>query len=147
MSIRSWITTEPIDTTDVLSSAGAPEDGAVLLFLGIVRRENEGREVTGMRYDAYDSMAERVLREIAEAAANTYGATHVAAVHRTGELAIGDISVAVAVSTPHRADAFSAGRWVIDELKQRLPVWKKEHYVDGSRWLEGNTPPVQETAP
>jgi molybdopterin synthase catalytic subunit len=100
-----------------------------------------------MRYDAYDDMAERVLREIAEAAANTYGATHVAAVHRTGELSIGDISVAVAVSTPHRADAFTAGRWVIDELKQRLPVWKKEHYVDGSRWLEGNTPPVPETAP
>jgi molybdopterin synthase catalytic subunit len=92
-------------------------------------------------------MAERVLREIAGEAANTYGATHVAAVHRTGDLAIGDVSVAVAVSTPHRADAFTAGRWVIDELKRRLPVWKKEHYVDGSRWLDGSSPPVPETSP
>jgi molybdopterin synthase catalytic subunit len=147
MSIETWITTEPIDTGRVLSATGSPADGAILLFLGIVRRENGGREVTGMRYDAYGSMAERVLREIAGEAANTYGATHVAAVHRTGDLAIGDVSVAVAVSTPHRADAFTAGRWVIDELKRRLPVWKKEHYVDGSRWLDGSSPPVPETSP
>jgi molybdopterin synthase catalytic subunit len=147
MSPKTWITTEPIDASDVLAAAGSPQDGAVLLFLGIVREENEGRPVTGMRYDAYDSMAERVLNEIAREAVERFGVTRLAAVHRTGDLEIGDTSVAIAVSTPHRADAFSACRHLIDELKRRLPIWKKEHYVEGSRWLDGSTPPVAEPAP
>ena len=144
--VTTWITESVLDTQAVLAAVGTPEDGAILLFLGTVRKQNEGRDVTGMRYDAYSAMAERVLREIAEEAADRFGATRVAAAHRTGELAIGDVSVAVAVSTPHRANAFAAGRHVIDELKVRLPVWKKEHYTDGSNWLAGAIPPVSETA-
>lgn len=147
MSLNTWITTEPIETSAVLAAVGSPQDGAVLLFLGIVREENDGRPVTGMRYDAYDTMADRVLAEIAKEAVDRFGVTELAAVHRTGELEIGETSVAIAVSTPHRADAFSACRYLIDELKLRLPIWKKEHYVEGSRWLDGNTPPVAETAP
>jgi molybdopterin synthase catalytic subunit len=146
MSIDTRITDGPIETAALLAAVGSEEDGAVLLFTGIVRRQNDGREVTGMRYDAYDAMAERVLREIAEEAAAEHGVTHVVAVHRTGELSIGETSVAVAVSSPHRANAFSAGRQIIDELKRRLPVWKKEHYVEESRWLDGNPPPVPEGA-
>jgi len=147
MSIETWITDGVIEPGRVLQAVGSEDDGAVILFLGTVRNRNEGREVTGMRYDSYRSMAEKVLREIAEEAVAMHGTSRIAAVHRTGELKIGDISVAVAVSTPHRADAFAACRTVIDELKQRLPVWKKEHYVEGSSWLEGSEPPVTERAP
>jgi len=146
MSVEALITADPIEPRRVLASVGSPDDGAVVLFLGIVRRRNEGREVTRMRYDAYEAMALRVLRELAGEAATTYGATHVITVHRTGDLAVGDVSLAVAVSTPHRADAFAACQWLIDELKQRLPVWKKEHYVDGERWIEGTAPPPGEVA-
>jgi molybdopterin synthase catalytic subunit len=96
-----------------------------------------------MRYDAYESMAERTLAEIAAETQQRYTPSRIAVVHRTGELEIGDVSVAIAVSTPHRAQAFDAVRYVIEELKKRLPVWKKEHYVTGEeRWLDGNVPPA-----
>lgn len=144
MSIRTWITDAVIDPAAVLDAVGSADDGAVLLFLGTVRNRNDGREVTGMRYDAYRTMAEKVLREIAEETAGEHGTDRIAAVHRTGELEIGEISVAVAVSSPHRAEAFAACRRLIDDLKLRLPVWKQEHYVEGSEWLEGNEPPVAE---
>ncbi len=142
---RAWITTEPIDVAAVLDAVGRPEDGAVLLFLGTVRNQNEGRRVSGVRYDAYVSMAERVLREIAGEAAERSGSDRVAVVHRIGELTIGEASVAIAVSSPHRAEAYEASRYVIEEVKRRLPVWKEERYVDGdARWLDGQVPPVPE---
>jgi molybdopterin synthase catalytic subunit len=88
-------------------------------------------------------MAERTLTEIASEAQDRFNPSRIAVVHRTGELEIGEVSVAIAVSTPHRADAFDAVRHVIEELKKRLPVWKKEHYVTGEeRWLEGTVPPA-----
>lgn len=125
--------------------AGGPGDGAVLLFLGTVRERNDARPVRGMRYDAYGEMAEAVLAEIVEEARTRTGASRVAAVHRTGELAVGDVSVAIAVASPHRAEAYDASRYVIEEIKKRLPVWKHEHYTDGgAAWLEGQVPPVPE---
>jgi len=139
---NAWITAEPIGADSVLPLVGRAEDGALTLFLGTVRNLNDGRAVGGMRYDAYVDMAEEVLRAIvAEAEARSGG--RVAAVHRVGELAIGDVSVAIAASTPHRAQSFDACRYVIEEIKKRLPVWKHEHYVDGdARWLEGHMPEV-----
>ncbi|MGK7311396.1 MAG: molybdenum cofactor biosynthesis protein MoaE [Candidatus Longimicrobiales bacterium M2_2A_002] len=144
MSVEAWITREPIEPRDVLDRVGAREDGAVLLFVGTVRDHNEGSAVSGLTYDAYDEMATKVLAGIAGEAAERLGTDRVAAVHRVGELAIGDVSVAIAASSPHRAEAFDATRYVIEEIKKRLPVWKKEHYVESeSRWLEGTVPPVE----
>ena len=137
------VTPDPIDVHTVLDLVGTDEDGAILTFLGTVRRTNDGRPVRGLRYDAYATMAERTLAEIAGEAQARFNPSHIAVVHRTGELEIGEVSVAIAVSTPHRADAFDAVRYIIEELKKRLPVWKKEHYVTGEeRWLEGSVPPA-----
>ncbi len=143
--MKSWITTEPLDPAAILEMVGAPEDGAALLFLGIVRDHNDGRRVAGVRYDAYVGMAEAVLAEIAAEAAARLGTDRVVVAHRIGELRVGEVSVAIAVSSPHRAEAYEASRYVIEEIKKRLPVWKEEQYVEGgARWLEGQVPPVPE---
>jgi molybdopterin synthase catalytic subunit len=143
--VRTWITTEPLDPAAVLAMVGAPNDGAVLLFLGTVRNQNEGRRVVGMRYDAYVAMAESVLAEIAAEAATRLGTDRIVVAHRIGTLRVGEVSVAIAVSSPHRAEAYEASRYVIEEIKKRLPVWKEEHYAEGdARWLEGQVPPVPE---
>ena len=135
------VVTQPIDPAVIIGRAGDVEDGAVLLFLGVVRDHNDGRSVSGMEYEAYTEMAERVLDEIAREAAHVLGTERVAVVHRTGVLEIGEVSVAIAVSSPHRSQAFDASRYVIEEIKRRLPVWKREHYLDGERtWLPGHTP-------
>ena len=133
--------TEPIDPGEVLARVGGREDGAVLLFLGTVRDHADGRPVRGMRYDAYREMAEPVLRDIAAEAAEVVGGDGVAVVHRMGELDVGEVSVAIAVASPHRDEAYRASRHVIEEIKKRLPVWKKEFYADGdARWVEGTDP-------
>jgi molybdopterin synthase catalytic subunit len=130
------ITREPIDTAAILAAVAAPAHGAVALFLGTVREQNDGRPVSGMRYDSYEAMASSVLAEIVAEAAAVMGDGEIVAVHRIGELAIGDVSVAIAAASPHRAPAFDAARYVIEQIKLRLPVWKQEHYMDGSeRWL------------
>ncbi len=138
---RAEITRSAIDPGDVLARVRADEDGAVVLFLGVVRDHNEGAPVTGLSYDVYHEMAAKTLVEIAAEAAERLGTPRVFAVHRVGELAIGEVSVAIAASSPHRAESFDAARYVIEEIKKRLPIWKKEHYVDGGAdWLEGITP-------
>ncbi len=142
MSVRAVVTRERIDPGAVLAAVGAPQDGAVVLFLGTVRDHNEGQAVRGLRYEAYESMANGVLQKIAEAAATRLGTERLTVVHRVGELEVGETSVAVAASSPHRAEAFDAVRWAMEEIKARLPVWKEERYVAGeSRWLEGAVPP------
>lgn len=145
--IHAAIVHDPIANEDVLEHVGAEEDGALLLFLGIVRDHADGRPVTGMTYEAYEEMATPVLREIALEASQRIGSDRVAVVHRVGDLAVGEVSVAIAVSSPHRAEAYDASRYVIEEIKKRLPVWKKEHYADGAKeWVEGTVPPAAEPA-
>jgi molybdopterin synthase catalytic subunit len=145
--VFAHVTSEPIDAAEVLARVGADEDGAVLLFLGVVRNHAEGRAVAGMRYDAYEAMAGSVLGQIAREASERHGTDRIAVVHRVGDLLLGETSVAIAVSTPHRAEAYAANREIIEEIKKRLPVWKKEHYVDGaSAWVEGVVPPVGDRA-
>jgi len=120
---------------------GSDEDGASLLFTGVVRNHNQGRTVGGVRYDAYEEMAARVLSQIVEEAVQLVGTDRIVAVHRVGELTVGEVSVAIAVSSPHRAEAFEASRFIIEEIKKRLPVWKKERYEgDVEEWVEGVTP-------
>jgi molybdopterin synthase catalytic subunit len=143
MTPYSEVVRGPIDPCDVLNRVGDDGDGAVLLFLGVVRDHAGGRSVSGMRYDAYEEMAAEVLAAIAAEAADQAGTDRVAVLHRVGDLEIGDVSVAIAVSTPHRAEAYGASRFVIEEIKKRLPVWKKEHYVDGeTSWVPGQVPPL-----
>lgn len=140
--MRAVVQSDPIDPERVLAHVGSDEDGAVLLFLGVVRNHADGRSVRGMHYEAYEAMASGVLREIAGEAAEKLGTDRLSVVHRTGELAIGEVSVAIAVSSPHRAESYEASRYVIEEIKKRLPVWKKERYVDGdASWVEGTVPP------
>jgi molybdopterin synthase catalytic subunit len=136
--MRAHFTRDPIDPAELLDDLATSADGATVLFLGHVRDRNEGQEVTGIRYDAYVEMAERTLAEIAADTAARLGTSHLALVHRIGELAVGEVSVAIAVASPHRAEAFDACRFAIEELKRRLPIWKEEHYPDRSaRWLPG----------
>lgn len=143
--MQAWISDAPLSAQDVLDRVGGQEDGAVLVFLGTVRYRNRGRIVEGMRYEAYRAMAEDVLRGIASAAAERIGSDRIAVCHRIGELAVGDVSVAIAVSTPHRAQAFDGCRYIIEEIKQRLPVWKQEQYGNGeAEWLDGTHPPAVE---
>lgn len=145
--MRAWVTDRPLTSAELLDEVGGASDGAIVLFLGTVRAENDGRAVQGLRYDAYIEMAERVLAEIAEEAARRAGSRRIAVAHRVGALAIGEISVGIAISTPHRAEAYDGSRYIIEEIKKRLPVWKQEHYVAGERsWLAGETPPVAEAA-
>jgi molybdopterin synthase catalytic subunit len=135
------ITDAPIDITSLLAAAATSSDGAVLLFLGVVRDLNEGREVGHLEYDAYVPMAERLLAEIAQEASRKWDVGTISVIHRVGRLQIGEASVAIAVAAPHRREAYAASRYVIDEIKKRVPIWKREGYLEGeSEWLPGNTP-------
>ena len=137
------ITADPLDPGRMLDRVGAPEDGAVLLFLGTVRNHADGRSVSGMRYEGYEEMALEVLRRIAGEASERFSTPHLAVIHRLGTLEIGEVSVVVAVSSPHRAEAYGASRYVMEEIKRRLPVWKKEFYVEGAaEWVRGTVPPA-----
>lgn len=132
---------------DLLDEVGDAADGAIVLFLGTVRAENDGRAVEGLRYDAYIEMAEHVLAEIAEEASRRVGSGRIAVAHRVGELGVGEVSVGIAISTPHRAEAYDGSRYIIEEIKKRLPIWKQEHYAGGERaWLDGVTPRPAEAA-
>ena len=143
--VHAWITDAVISADSVLPLVQSPEHGAALIFLGCVRNHNEGRAVSGVHYEAYRDMAERTLREIVEEAAQRMSPVRIAAVHRIGELAVGEASIAIAASSPHRAQAFDGCRYVIEEVKERLSIWKQERYVSGeSEWLDGNVPPVSQ---
>ena len=130
------VSAEPIDAAALLEFVSDPECGAVVLFLGTVRNHSEGKtDVSHLEYEAYDGVVEAKLAEIASEAAQRWPVPRVAVVHRVGSLGVGESSVAVAVSSPHRADAFEAGRYLIDELKRRVPIWKKEHWPGGAEWV------------
>lgn len=126
---------EPIDVAALQAASAA--DGAVCLFLGVVRNENTGRPVLHLEYEAFDEMALPMMQELAAEARRRFAVTDVRIVHRLGRMEIGEASVAIAVASPHRDAAFTAGRWVIDTLKKTVPIWKKEFYADGAVWLEG----------
>ena len=139
MSIRTAIVRRAIDVAALLAEIEDTANGATVLFLGHVRDVNDGRAVTGIEYSAYGEMAERELAAIASECASAYGIAHLAVEHRLGALALGDASIAIVVAHPHRAAAYEASRFVIEEVKRRLPVWKREGYVDGSsEWVNAS---------
>lgn len=140
--IQTAIGPDVINPAEVIERVGSTEDGAAILFLGVVRDHADGRRVTGVRYDSYIEMAESVLREIAAEAGELLGTDRLVVVHRVGELCIGDVAVAIAVSSPHRDESYAVSRYLIEEIKKRLPVWKKERYVGGDEvWVAGTPPP------
>jgi molybdopterin synthase catalytic subunit len=126
---------QPIDVPGVLAAVEGPGEGGVVLFVGRVRDEARGRAVRRLDYEAYPAMAVAELEALEREALGARGAARVALVHRVGRLEIGEVAVAIAVAAPHRAQAFEACRWLIDALKQRVPIWKKEWYADGSEWV------------
>ena len=141
MSPRSRIVTDPIDGGALLAEIVSPRDGAALLFLGVVRNHNEGQEVAGLEYEAYAEMAESTLEAIVAEACERWETGEIRVVHRIGHLDIGETSVAIAVASPHRDAAYQASRYVIEELKKRAPIWKREGYVAGEKvWLAGWEP-------
>src|ERR1051325_4323042 len=137
MTTRATITTQAIDTASVLAEVDRPGHGASILFVGTVRDVNDGRPVNGMEYTAYVAMAEKEMAAIAKEAHEKFSGSFVVIVHRIGQLAIGDASVAIATANAHRDAAYQASRYVIEQLKARGPIWKREHYTDGTReWID-----------
>jgi molybdopterin synthase catalytic subunit len=130
----------PIDVAALLAEVARHANGATVLFLGTVRDLNDGRAVSGIEYTAYRSMAERELAAIVAEASRRFGTDDIVVEHRLGELTLGECSVAVAAAHPRRAAAFDAARYVVEALKRRVPIWKLEHYVDGTReWVNAGT--------
>jgi len=124
----------PIDVSTVRDAVSRPGAGAVLVFEGVARDNFDGRPVLGLDYEAYAEMAVPQMEAIAAELAARWPGARVAMVHRTGALEIGEASVVIAVSAPHRVEAYEASRFAIDALKARVPVWKKERYADGAAW-------------
>ncbi len=136
----SFLTSQPIDLTTLAASITGSDRGALVTFSGLVRDHHAGRQVISLGYTAYGEMAEKVCSDIARDAHERWP-VQVALAHRLGELRIGEVAVAVAVTAGHRDTAFEACRWVIDELKSRVPIWKCERYADGTEaWVDPTAP-------
>ncbi len=129
------ITDQSIDYTAVTERVRSNDCGAVVLFMGTVREMTAGRQTVALDYEAYPEMAQQMLQQLITEARSEWPVHTIAIVHRVGHLDLGEISVAIAVSSPHRAQAFEAGRFLIDRLKEIVPIWKKENWSDGtSEW-------------
>ncbi|QDT46767.1 Molybdopterin synthase catalytic subunit [Symmachiella dynata] len=136
------LTRDTIDYTALTESVRSDQAGAVVLFLGTVREMTAGRQTAALDYDAYPEMALAKLAELETEARDRWPIIEVAMIHRIGHLELGEVSVAVAVSTPHRPDAFEAARHLIDRLKEIVPIWKKENFTDGTtEWVHPGVEP------
>lgn len=135
--MRVHVGPDPLDVAEAAQAVASHRNGATVVFVGTVREVNEGRAVTGIDYRAYEAMAVRELEAIVAEAAARYDTGDLVVRHRVGTLGLGDASVVVAAAHPRRAGAFDAARWVLEELKRRVPIWKREHYADGAReWVD-----------
>jgi len=137
------IVREPIDTQSVLSRIKRGEDGAAVVFEGVVRNQTRGRKTLYLGYEAYEEMALQQMEGLAEQALQRFQVREVALVHRLGRLEIGETSVLIVVASAHRAAAFEACRWLIDTLKRTVPIWKKEYFEDGAVWADGEPFPAE----
>jgi molybdopterin synthase catalytic subunit len=131
-----------IDLAALVRHVRAGQDGAIVTFDGFVRNESHGRAMKHLEYEAYEPMALSKMREIGAQIHKKFAIHRVAMVHRLGRLEIGETSVSIAVSAPHRAAAFDACRFAIDTLKRNVPIWKKEYFQDGAIWADGEIPPA-----
>src|ERR1035438_7450530 len=139
----AWIVREVIDTERTLASLKRGEDGAALVFEGVVRNQTRGRKTLYLDYEAYEKMALEQMEALAIQAVQQFQIRDVAIVHRLGRIEIGETSVLIAVASAHRAAAFDACRWLIDTLKRTVPIWKKEHFEDGAVWADGEPFPAE----
>jgi len=132
------LTARPLDARRMETAVAHKGAGAICTFTGVVRDSSRGRAVTHLEYEAYGEMATAQMRKIADEIGERWPEARVAMAHRTGRLEVGEPSVVVSVSSPHRAEAIAACKWGIDRLKETVPVWKKEHATDGTYWIEGD---------
>lgn len=137
------IVREPIATLAVLDRLKRSHDGAAVVFEGMVRDNTRGRKTLFLDYEAYESMAVKQMQSLAGQACDRFGVDGISMIHRLGRLEIGETSVLIAVGSAHRAAAFEACRWLIDSLKKTVPIWKKEHFVDGAVWADGEPFPEE----
>ena len=138
-TIRVSVGSVPIDTEALVTEVGRPQAGATVLFVGTVRDHSEGKTgVTHLDYEVYAEMVEPKIAEVVNEATTKWPVLAVAVEHRSGVVKLGEASVAVAVSSAHRADAFASTEFIIDELKKRAPIWKKEHWPGGAEWSQGS---------
>jgi molybdopterin synthase catalytic subunit len=146
--IRTAIVSAPIDVASLLGEVTSSQTGATTLFLGTVRETNEGRAVTGIDYSAYTAMASEELSRIAHEATERFAGAHIVIEHRVGSLSLTEVSVAIATAHARRVPAMEASRFVIEELKRRVPIWKREHYVEGDwHWVDPTSASAQAAAP
>lgn len=141
-AIDARISEGALDVTAALREGAAPECGAIAAFVGTVRKsaavpQNDSKEVVGLEYEAHPTLAPARIEEVAADAAERWDLSKVIALHRTGHCLLGEPTVVVVTSAPHREDALEACRWLIDTIKAGVPIWKKEIYADGSSWVEG----------
>lgn len=130
------LTQSPIDPSAILAQVASNDAGAVVLFLGTTREFTKGRQTESLDYECYPQMAEAKLAELEAQAREKWPLVHVSIVHRLGHLELGEASIAIAVSSPHRQAAFEAGKWLIDTIKEDVPIWKQENWADGtSEWV------------
>ena len=135
------LTNAPIDTNAVLASVHDHAAGASVLFVGTTREFTDGRQTTSLEYECYPEMAKKKLQELVDQAQNQWPIVKSAIVHRLGHMGLGDASIAVAISTAHRRDAFEAAQWIMDRLKEVVPIWKKENWADGTtEWVHPGMP-------
>ncbi|WP_181349153.1 molybdenum cofactor biosynthesis protein MoaE [Thalassobacillus sp. CUG 92003] len=135
MTRAFWLTDQPLSIDETVRHVTRPEAGAVNTFIGTVREFTEGKRTLQLEYQAYIPMAEKKLQQIGEEIQARYGNAEVAICHRLGRLQISDIAVVIAVSTPHRNDAFEASRYAIERIKEIVPIWKKEYWEGGEEWI------------
>jgi len=144
--IRVFLTREKIDTEAAVEAIKRPEDGAVVVFEGIVRNNTCGRRTLFLDYEAYEEMALKQMESLIEQATEQFQIRNAIILHRLGRLEIGETSVSIVVASAHRAAAFDACRWLIDTLKRTVPIWKKEHFEDGAVWSDGEPFPENLTS-
>lgn len=137
-----FLVQERIDAEALVRHVRTGDDGAIVTFDGCVRNQSHGRRTLYLEYEAYESMALAKMGEIAAGIHDKFSIDRVAMAHRLGRLEIGETSVFIAVSAPHRAAAFEACRYAIDTLKRSVPIWKKEYFEDGAVWADGELPPA-----
>jgi molybdopterin synthase catalytic subunit len=141
--VKIALVREPIDAAALQLEIKSGGDGAVCVFDGIVRDNTRGRETLHLDYEAYEEMALTQMQELAQQAVTKFGVRDVTLVHRLGRLMVGETSVLIVVASAHRGAAFEACRWLIDTLKKQVPIWKKEQFVDGAVWADGEPFPAE----
>jgi molybdopterin synthase catalytic subunit len=129
---------DPIDITRMMSEIGCNSDGAVVSFIGRVRNNAEGKPVLYLEYEAYGEMARKEIQATVQEASDRWSLSSCTVVHRYGRVEVGEASIIIAASSPHRKEAFQAVQFIIDTVKKKVPIWKKEFYSDGSSWINGN---------